>query len=278
MHALVAGRRRPRFQSARRLFCRLGAGSTLAALMCVPPAAQAYDFDEAGHTDVQLSIEPSRGGYGSPETTRIVQVPLVVRHRRGPWTGQIEVPLVRVDSVEELQAGSGAVGPKPPGERRVETGLGDVWLKLTYEAVEFTRDSAGIDLTLKLKTRTGDFERGLGTGGTDVALQVEGFGSVGPLTAFGHVGYRRTGDLSGYRPYADPWYGELGLFGHPVTGCDLGGYYDYRQPIGSLGALSEVTFYGACRDGAARVQLYLTHGFKPASPDIAIGLSYRYRF
>lgn len=257
----------------------------LGLLGLLPLAAPAADADpedvadttEPGQTDVVLTVEHSRGRYGEPTTTRITSVPLTLRHRQGRWTGEVEVPWQRISSSTPLLPGVGGVEGAASGSGPVE-GLGDIWLKLGFEWLPFTADSTGVDLMLKVKTRTGAYERGLGSGGTDVALQFDLNRRVGPFSLFGHLGWRRTGDVPGARPYRDPLYGGLGAALMLPARCEAGLFHDLRQAIGPLGRLSETTAYGACRFGDRRVQLHATRGQGGASADLALGLSVRQRF
>jgi hypothetical protein len=185
---------------------------------------------------------------------------------------------VQVESVERIVPGVGGVDNTPRQQLTRERGLGDIWLKLGFELFPLARDSTGVDLMLKVKTRSGDFDRGLGSGGTDIALQFEVYRLLGPATTWAQLGWRRTGDVAGYRPYRDPWYGELGAFVAAFEGCQLGGYYSGREAIGRLGPLSEFTAFGACTRGSLRAQLYLTRGSGRASPEQAVGLALRQRF
>jgi hypothetical protein len=59
---------------------------------------------------------------------------------------------------------------------------------------------------------------------------------------------------------------------------EWGAGVDWRQPIGRLGPLGEATVHLAWRDGAQRWQLHLTGGWQRASPDAALGLTWRQRF
>lgn len=258
-----------------RALLRILAGSWAAALACT---AAALDVEEDRRTDVMVTVERTTGKYGEANRTDITNVPIVIRHRAGRWTGEVQFPLLVVSSVETVLPGIGAVNPEPRRQRVTERGLGDAWMKLSYELHEYTRESTGVDLTLKVKTATGDVNRGLGTGAADVAIQVDFLQSVASGTGFGHVGYRRTGDPAGFKPYRDPWYGEIGAFTPVFERCQLGAFYDYRQALTSLGPVREVTAYGACVSGPSRWQLHFTRGFADASADIAIGSTYRYRF
>lgn len=235
------------------------------------------------HTDVQLAVEASRSADGAGGQLSMIVVPFVWRHRSGAWTVQGELPFVRIHSATPTVPGIGAIGapaitPSTTAGTQSHAGLGDVWLKLSRELRAAGANETGIDLTIKIKAATGDEQRGLGTGGTDVALQLEMLRSLGPMVLFGHLGYRRTGDVAGFAPYRDPWYGELGGMHRTAGGCEHGAYYSHRQPIGRLGALGDATVFSACRLGTQRWQVYLTRGVQPASPQWALGLAVRERF
>lgn len=225
--------------------------------------------------DLQLAFEHSRGDYGDPLPTRINATTLTGRYRAPSWSVAMEVPWLEVRS-----AGGGAALPGTVGQGggSVERGLGDVWLKFSTELREFTADATGLDLTLKLKTASGSLARGLGSGGTDVAVQLEALRALGAWTAFGHLGYRRTGDVPGFKPYRDPWYGEAGALTALSPALEAGAYWSGRQALGRLGPVRELTLYGAWRGGSQRLQLHLTRGFATASPAYALGLTLRHRF
>lgn len=250
----------------------------LGALLLCTVAAWAGQGDEdppaQGHVDVQLAFEQSRGRYGEPTSTRIRVTTLTLRYRAEKWNAGVELPWLDIRDPGGAAMLPGSVG----AGGSVERGWGDAWLKLSAELREYDTEQAGIDLTFKLKTRTGSVERGLGTGGTDMALQLEGLKTLGPLTGFGHLGYRRTGDVPGFRPYRNPWYGEAGALLPLAPGFEGGAYWSWREPIGRLGPVRELTLYGAWRGGPQRVQLHLVRGFADASPQYALGLTLRYRF
>ena len=102
--------------------------------------------------------------------------------------------------------------------------------------------------------------------------------ALGPLRAFGHIGYRETGDVKGFRPYYNPWFGELGAVIPLTVTTEVGTYYSGREALGRLGPLKELTIYSAWRGESQRVQLHLTRGFATASPDWALGITVRHRF
>lgn len=247
------------------------AGLTLLGL-CGPAGAQDW-ATLAGHIDLVLSQERSRGLYGDATVTRIRQTALTARYRGAGWSAELQLPWLDVDS-------GGPTGGLPDGAqfgRSREQGLGDIWLKAGLALREVDASGPGVDVVAKLKTRSGDADRGLGSGGTDLALQLELVQGLGPFSVFGHLGWRRTGDVPGLRPYRNPWYGQLGLMHRPTPALELGALVDVREPIGRLGPLGEGTLFVAWRKGRHRWQLYLSQGWRDASADRALGLSWRVR-
>lgn len=253
---------------------RTGLSALLALGACSAGTVLAQDdITPSGDFDVVLSHERSRGKYGETTTTTIDQTTLTLRYRRERWLWEAQLPWLRI--ADPANAGlPDAVGAGRP----VESGPGDVWLKLGYEVTPATQDATGIDVVAKLKTKTGSRDRGLGTGGADQALQVEFTRPLRSWTSFGHLGWRNTGDVAGFRPYGNPWYAELGGLTALTASLQAGGYVDFRQRIGRLGPLRELTAYVALKGGGWRTQMYLTKGFATASPDLALGLSVRRRF
>lgn len=235
-----------------------------------------------GQIDLQLSVEQSIGRYREASATRIRTTVLTGRYRRGPWLAELQWPWVRVNSTDTGGLPDTAAvahgSPAPSASRSEAHGPGDALLKLGVSLREMDVARTGLDLVLKLKARNGSHDDGLGTGGRDVALQLEATRPVGHATVFGHLGHRRTGDVPGARPYRNPWYGELGAAWPTDAGGEVGAFIDVREPLGRLGSLGEATAYSAWRDGPRRLQLHLSRGLRPASADWAAGLSLRWRF
>ena len=237
--------------------------------------AQAQPVD--GQLDVQLSVEDSSGRYREATRTRIQQATLVTRYRRDVWLAEVQLPLVSLRSAGGTAALPDTVGGSAAGSGS-ERGLGDVWFKLGRELRPATASQTGLDLALKLKTKTGSLQRGLGSGGQDVALQAEFLRPLGPVTAFGQVGWRHTGDVAGATPYRNPWYGEVGALGALSPQLELGGFVSGREPMGRLGKLVDATAYTAWKLGLHRAQLYASHGLSDAAADWSLGLSWRVRY
>ncbi len=248
--------------------------AAVALALCGDVACAVEEPVPSRHTDLQVTYEHSSGRYGDPGRTRIDNLTVVGRHRWSGWLMETQVPFL------EIRTDSGRSGlPDSVGSGSgTEKGLGDINFLISRELLPFTDDGLGIDATVKVKTKSGDVDRGLGSGGTDFALQVDGIQRLGDWIAFGHAGYRRTGDVPGFPRYRNPWYAEGGGYRSFGTHWEAGGYYDFRQAIGRLGPLREATAYLGIRIDAYKLQAYVTKGFATASPDWAVGVALRRRF
>ena len=224
--------------------------------------------------DVSLSHEFSTGRYGTPTSTRIQQTTLGVRKRGDGWYADLQLPWV------EVRDKAGAALPDSPqgGTAPVEQGLGDAWLKFGMELREADVGRTGVDVVLKLKSRTGNASRGLGTGAWDQVVALEWFRPFAGWSAFGHAGWRNTGDPAGGVPFRNPFLAGIGVQRSLSGGYDAGVTYDWRGAISKLGPLSEATVFAGRNDGPWRYQLYVTGGFTRASAAAAVGVSVRRRF
>lgn len=240
----------------------------LASLPTAPAAAQ----PGPGQIDLRIAHERSQGRYGEARRTTIDQTTLAARYHGAGWWIDVQLPWLRVTS----PGGSGLPETNGAGASRVH-GLGDVWWRGRL-ALREADAWPGLDLVLKLKLASGDADRGLGTGGRDVALQVDLDHHAAGAQWLAHLGWRHTGDPAGFRPYRNPWYGGVAVQRAIAPSWELGAGIDWRDAIGRLGPLGEATVHLAWRDGAQRWQLHLTGGWARASPDLALSLGWRQRF
>ena len=139
----------------------------VALLACTGTQAQQDPLPE-GRVDLQLSVEQSHGRYGEASRTRIRNLVWTTRYRRGPWLAEVQVPWLEVRS-----PGGGGLPETVGSGGSVERGAGDILFKFGAELREMDTGQTGLDLVVKWKTRSGSLDRGLGTGGTDLSLQME---------------------------------------------------------------------------------------------------------
>jgi hypothetical protein len=266
---------------------------TVVAAACVvlallPLLAQA-DTGNVTRARIDMQYGVEHGSYQDriDGRTALTQLPWLLRYQQGRMTLQAQLAWVswrRRDTTDAAAAAS--------GELNAASGWGDAWYKASWELQEVDIDRTGYDLTLKVKGANGDAGRSLGSGRRDVALQVEAMRGWGRTTVFGHAGLRGAGSASrvgasssaaaadtgtaqGTRRRA---YGEIGLQHPGPAGWVSGAFYDYQQPAGSLGPLSELTAFTALTTGATRWELHAARGFNQASARFQVGLSVRNRF
>jgi hypothetical protein len=246
----------------------------VAALTALLVAGPGWAQARPGAIDLRLAHERSQGRYGEASTTTIDQTTLAARYHGAAWWVDLQLPWLAVHSGT---SGGGLPEANGTGGRGLR-GLGDLWWRVNLALRQADARGPGLDLQLKLKLATGDAQRGLGTGGRDVALQIDLDQQAMGQQWLAHLGWRHTGDPAGFLPYRDPWYGGVAVQGPLSPNWAWGLGVDMRQPIGRLGPLGEATLHLAWREGGQRWQLHLTGGWQRASPDAALGLSWRQRY
>jgi len=235
----------------------------------------------AAQTSVGVGLEYTTGKYGAAESTEQLYIPFVVKHEAGKWIFRGTVPYLRISGPGNV-IGGGAdriVVPGLESTRRTESGLGDIVASAFYNILDERKGGLGVDLGVKVKLPTADEQKGLGTGETDYAFQVDFFKPFGATTLFGSVGYRVYGDPPAGE-LDDVPYGSIGL-SHRMSGdASVGVAYDFRPKITPGGSeISELTaFWSKRMTPEWKVQLYGIVGFSDASPDAGAGLMLERRF
>lgn len=259
----------------------------------------------------------STGKYGSGESTNVFYLPLAATYETGAFTYRVTVPWIRVTGTGDIVPGglggsgggsTGGVGtfgcagdsrkgaskPEDNGpcagvattsttstsrSRSTESGLGDIVAAATYNAFDGGDTGFVVDLTGRIKFATASESKGLGSGKTDYALQVNVDKKFnGPYVSFG-LGYK--------------WLGEpRGVSYDNVTYGSLGGGYKFSK-LTTVGVSYD--WATAAVDGATRpqeVSVYASHyisdqyklsgviysGLSDASPDVGGGMTLSYYF
>jgi hypothetical protein len=245
-------------------------------------AADEATLDPA-RIDLQTGVE--HGSYQDriDGRTQITQLPWLLRFRQGRLVMQAQFAWVEWRRAE-------AVDTLATGQLNGASGWGDAWYKASWELQEADADRAGYDLTVKLKGANGDASRSLGSGRRDLALQLEAMRGWAGTTFFGHLGWRASGadsrigastaaaDAGSAQGSRRRGFAEIGLQRSGPPGWTSGAFYDYQQPGGSLGPLSEVSAFTAFTHGRTRLELHAARGFNQASARFQMGLSVRQRF
>lgn len=231
--------------------------------------------------DLTLSAgaDYSTGDYGDQLSTDTWFFPFSLKWETERWTSKLTVPYIRTSGPGDVVG----VGPDrvavegASNTRRSESGLGDVTGSLGYSLIE--RAGWLVELIGKVKAPTADENKGLGTGETDYATQLDIAKQTAKTTWFGTIGKKLYGDPEG-SDFNDPVYLSLGVSQKVKDSLSVGLAYDWRRQVTDSGEdMREATLFLSQRfDKAWKGQLYLVKGFSTVDPDWGMGvvLSYRY--
>lgn len=224
---------------------------------------------------VGTGFDFSRGDYGLATDTEVLSVPLTLGYERGDWLFEARAPWLRIEGPAAIVAGGGS--PTRPTSAR-ESGLGDLSLSSTYRfGPVFGALQAAA--TLRAKLPTGSEERGLGTGGTDFAGQLDLFRSFGAITPFASLGYAAFGDGSFYTLEDGP-YATGGAHFRTGESTVITAAWSWRHRLVAGGESGRDALLALTHDFSPRwrFMVYALKGFSDASPDHGGGLQVSRRF
>lgn len=221
-------------------FCQLAAPLSACLLLGLPVLSHSQpsssDLQDPVPSGPQLQHKLtlgaffSAGDYGGEDDTSIRYLPLSYEVARFPWILSLTVPYLTLEGPGDvfLEAGSVAGSTAPSIDSK---GLGDLLLSGTWQ-LDPLPGNLFVDLGLQLKLPTADAGRGLGTGESDLSLQVDLYRSFGGLTGFATLGYRQRGRTPLY-DLRDSAFGSLGVLRPWGSNGRLGLLYDYRDAASS---------------------------------------------
>lgn len=221
--------------------------------------------------DLQVTSEVSTGTEAEPAGVPVRESNLSLRYRAPGWTAQADVPWRRVAGLPE------ATLPRTLGSRASDEGLGNVRLKFVVP-LRAAAAGTGLDLVLRLRSGAHTAVAGLDGGDAGQSVRLALQRPLGDWKLFGHVGFKRAGDLPGRAPGRSALQGEVGVSRLVASRLELGAVADLRQGVGRRPMLPEATLYADFRDGERKWSVFATRAFAPAFPDVALGLSYRVGF
>jgi hypothetical protein len=178
-----------------------------AALILVTTIASgAQEPEDDGSYRMLLSMGAGRftGDYGQTDKTTLDVLSMNARWYLDRAEVQISVPYLRIDGAADVRfidgQPIGVVGDAAPDAQRKESGLGDIVLRGEYYLRTGTSKSPWIIGLVRVKLPTGNEDRGLGSGATDVETGVGLIQLYGSISLMADVGYILVGDEADLAP------------------------------------------------------------------------------
>lgn len=230
---------------------------------------------QSGNLNLSVGVDYSSGKYRQPVATDITYVPVAARYEWDRWSLKLTIPYVSITGPGNVVPDIGNVGTASR-TRTTQSGLGDIILGVTRNV--FESGGTAIDLTGKIKFPTADADKGLGTGKTDYAVQVDASQSLESVVVFGTFGYRIYGSPSGVELH-NALFGSAGAGYRVMQGTNIGLMVSAREAISSAGPERELTAYVSQALGTKWKALgYVVKGFADNSPDYGVGGVLTYTF
>lgn len=181
---------------------RLACAVAFLTAMIHPLLAQEVEDDGSYNMFFSAGLGRFTGDYGEDEDTTLDVLSVNARRYFTRGEVQLSVPYLSVDGdgVRFVDDRPVAIPGAAPGGQDKESGLGDVVLRGEYYVRTGSRTSPWLIALLRLKLPTGNDDRGLGTGATDVEAGVGWIRRHGPVNWLADVGYTFVGGSAGLDP------------------------------------------------------------------------------
>jgi hypothetical protein len=178
---------------------------TAACLLAVGETALA-DTDSTSQDDgydvrVDVGIGRFEGKYGLEESTTVDLLNFTGRWYLPRGELQASLPYLRIDGPADIRfvGGQPAIGPDIGlDEQRRESGIGDLVLRGDYYLMRGTTTRPWVIGLLRVKLPTGDDDKGLSTGATDVEAGVGLIQRIGRVDVLADAGYTWVGSTSDF--------------------------------------------------------------------------------
>ena len=209
----------------------------IAHLLVIINFSEMYAQSDSPQKSQALSLAAyyGHGDFGFDVDTSITYLPLRYEYDKGNWGFQFLMPMLAVDGPGSVLVNLGGVNRIFAGsERRQESGLGDIVGSLVYRTPRRNPSAAFVDLRLDVKIPTANEQKGLGSGETDVNVQVDLSQYVGQWLLFGSIGYSYRGKSEFYPDLRDGAFGQFGAAFPLQDALSMGLLYDYRQAVASF--------------------------------------------
>jgi len=247
----------------------------LAAIaLCAAPAALA----QSGTWSGGVGAEYSSGDYGTGTTTRILAVPFTLKYDNAPSALTLTLPWYHVLGGGSVVPGLGAVDNSNRRGDRSTSGLGDLTVSATNSAYYDSDSKFGVDFTGKVKLPTGEEDKGLSSGSTDLTVRADAYKQLDSFTAFGGLGLMVSSggflDLRNALVYS--LGGSRKLDARDSVGLSLDGRTALVR--GTPPQRELTAFWSRAVEKQQKIQAYFLVGLANGSPDWGAGISAAYSF
>lgn len=238
-------------------------------------AAQAA-LAQTGEWSWGAGAQYSSGDYGTGQSTRILAVPLSLQYDAQPWKLRFSLPWYHVSGGTSVVPGFGAAdrGRRRGGGDTSVSGLGDLSAAATNSAYYDPASRFGVDFTGKVKLPTGEKDKGLSSGSTDLTIQADAYKGLDErTTVFGGLGY--TVFFGGFLDLRNAVSYSLGASRKLDERESVGLSFDGRTQV--VRGVSEqrelMAFWSRSFARSSKLQAHFLVGLADGSPDWGIGAS-----
>jgi hypothetical protein len=255
----------------------------------------------------------STGKYGSSDKTNVFYMPFSAKYETGAFTYNLTIPWIRVTGPGDvvpggfggaggaasggtvvcinsgrgnckngggtIVSGGGGGGGTTTSTRSTESGIGDIVAAATYNAIDGGENGFVVDFTGRIKFPTASESKGLGSGKTDYAVQVNVDKNFGAPFVSAGLGYKVLGEPDGVS-FDNVVYGSLGGGYKFSKSTEMGVSYDWATAaVNGATRPQEVSIYGShYLSDNYKISGVLYTGLSNASPDVGGGFTLSYYF
>lgn len=208
-----------------------------ACLLCVFSGESVFGqvVDPRVKQSLGLGAYYASGDYGFTNSTQILYFPVSYEADFGRWDFQLVMPWLEVRGLGNVLVNVGGLTRAVAGTQRVKSsGIGDVIASGVYRFDPVSESAPFIDLRVDVKLPTADESQSLGTGETDVSIQIDLSKNFANSVIFATIGRNYRGKTSLYPGLKDSSFGQIG-FARPLSASWNGGiFFDYRAAASSF--------------------------------------------
>lgn len=224
-----------------------------------------------------VGFDLSVGDYGGREASDIVQVPVSASYEKGPLRLKLVIPYRQVIGPGNVvPAGVNAIPVvgRRPGERRENSGLGDIVAGASYNVMYLPERPLLLSLAMNFKFPTADESNGLGTGETDYSLQADAITALNDLSLFGAIGYESFGSPDAFTLKNAIFMRAGGAYPYARESA-AGLILEWRQAAspGVPSPLETTVFVKQRLSPVLDLYGYILKGWSKGSPDLGFGVS-----